>query len=74
MTAVYFTCVCSYDGFQYICKTCDSKLKKGKLPCQVVCNNLELFEFPEEIPYLNKLEKLIISKRTLFSKALKSWK
>ena len=66
MTAVYFTWVCSCDGCQYICKTCDSKLKKGKLPCQVVCNNLELLEFPEDIPFLNKVEKVIISKKIIF--------
>ena len=40
------------------------------MPCQAVCNNLELFEFPEEIPSMNKLEKVIISKRILFSKVL----
>ena len=40
------------------------------MPCQAVCKYLELFEFPEEIPSLNKLEKAIISKIILFSKVL----
>ena len=26
----------SYDGCQCICKTCDTKLKKKKIPCQAV--------------------------------------
>ena len=63
----YVTHVCSYDGSQYICKTCDGKLKKKKekIPCQAVCNKLQIFEFPVEFSSLNKLEKVIISKRIL---------
>ena len=44
------------------------KLKKQKIPCQAVCNKLQLFEFPNEISCLRKLEKVIISKRLLFKK------
>ena len=55
----------------YICKTCDSKFKKKKkIACQAVYNSLELFEFPEGFPSLNKLEKVIISRRILFSKVV----
>ena len=64
----YFKYVNSYDGFRYICRTCDSKLKKKKTPCQAVCNKLEIFQFPEDMPVLNRLEKVIISKRILFAK------
>ena len=60
----------SYDGCQYICKTCDTKLKKKKIPCQAVWNKLQLFEFPHHIPCLNKLERVIIAKRILFSKII----
>ena len=60
----------SYDGCQYICKTCDTKLKKKKIPCQAVWNKLQLFEFPHHIPCLNKLEWVIIAKRILFSKII----
>ena len=63
MTPIYFSRICSYDGCHYICKTCDTKLKKEKIPCQAVYNSLELFEFPEGFPSLNKLEKVIISRR-----------
>ena len=60
----------SYDGCQYICKTCDTKLKKKKIPCQAVWNKLQLFEFPHHIPCLNRLERVIIAKRILFSKII----
>ena len=30
VTPIYFSRICCYDGCQYICKTCDSKLKKRK--------------------------------------------
>ena len=60
----------SYDGCQYICKTCDTKLKKKKIPCQAVWNKLQLSEFPDHIPCLNKLERVIIAKRILFSKII----
>ena len=60
----------SYDGCQYICKTCDTKLKKKKIPCQAVWNKLQLFQFPHHIPCLNKLERVIIAKRILFSKII----
>ena len=60
----------SYDGCQYICQTCDRKLKRGKIPCQAVCNNLEIFQFPNGTPSLNKLEKVIIGKRILFAKII----
>ena len=66
----YFKYVDSYDGFQYICRTCDAKLKKKKTPCQAVCNKLETFQFPEHMPVLNKLEKVIIGKRILFAKII----
>ena len=60
----------SYDGCQYICKTCDTKLKKKKIPCQAVWNKLQLFQFPDHTPCLNKLERVIIGKRILFSKII----
>lgn len=28
----------SFDNQQYICKTCNSKMSKGQVPCQAVCN------------------------------------
>ena len=34
-----FTDTNSFDGKEYICKTCHSKVLKGCIPCQAVCNN-----------------------------------
>ena len=56
----------SCDGSQYICKTCDTKLKKKKIPCQAVWNKPYLFEFPDHIPCLNKLERVRIAKGFVF--------
>ena len=33
VSGVTFTSVKSSDDFKYICKTCDSKIKKNKIPC-----------------------------------------
>ena len=61
----------SYDGCQYICKTCDTKLKKNKIPFQAVWNKFTIvFSFPDHIPCLNKLDRVIIGKRILFSKII----
>ena len=30
----------SFDEKLYVCRTCELKLKKRKVPCQVVCNKL----------------------------------
>ena len=64
----FYANVKCYNGCEYICHTCDTHLKKKKIPCQAVCNKLQLFELPNEINDLRKLEKVIISKRILFKK------
>ena len=58
----------SFDGKEYICATCNKSLIKSEIPCQAVCNKLEIFEFPPFIPKLRRLEKIIIAKRLLFKK------
>ena len=60
----------SYDGCQYICKTCDTKLKKKKISCQASWNKLQLFQFHDRIPCLKKLERVIIGKRIFFPKII----
>ena len=67
---IFYEKVNSYDGCQYICKTCDTKLKKKKIPCHATWNKLQLFQFPDYIPCLNKLERVIIGKRIFFSKII----
>ena len=66
----HFSFVSSFDDTQYICKTCDKALrsKSPKMPCQAVCNKLELFYFPSGFENINRLERVLISKRILFKK------
>ena len=45
VTSRVFTSIFSFDGFQYICKTCDEKMLKGKFLCQAVSNKLKIFDF-----------------------------
>ena len=58
----------SFDGKKYICLTCDRKVKKNIVPCQSVTNKLNVFDIPNELGCLNKLEVALISKRLLFKK------
>ena len=58
----------SFDGSSYICKTCHRKLKKSDIPAQAVWNKLAIFNLPEELSSLNRLERVIISRRILFKK------
>jgi len=60
--------VTSSDGKLYICQTCDKKLKKSKIPAQSVWNKLDIFLFPADLDNLNRLERVIISRRILFKK------
>ena len=66
----FYKQVDSYNGGQYIWKICDTKLKNKKIPNQAVWNKLQLLQFPDDIPCLNKLERVIIGKRILFSKII----
>ena len=50
------------DGNDWICRTCDSTLKRGNLPVQSVVNNLGLQQIPEELAELNALERRLICK------------
>ena len=47
-----FMLQCSFDGKNYICKTCHAKLLKGQQPCQAVVNNLFVDETPTELAAL----------------------
>ena len=62
--------VISHDSKYYICKTCHKNLLKGNVLCQTSWNKLTVYSQPEELSCLNKLEKVIISKRMLFSKIM----
>ena len=58
----------SFDGKEYICKTCHSKVIKGKLPCQGIMNNMYVVETPSELASIEKLEQILIAKRIVFQK------
>jgi len=45
----------SYDGKEYICKTCHSKAIQGRLPCQAIMDNLNVDDVPSELGNLKKL-------------------
>ena len=68
----YFSRVLSFNGNQYICLTCSRKLKakKNQTPCQAVCNKLEVYNFPQNLSDINRLEKVLIAKRLLFKKVV----
>ena len=46
------------------------KLKKKKIPLQAVSNKLQIFQLPQDLSRLNKLERVIIGKRILFAKII----
>ena len=39
----------SLDGRQWVCKTCDAALKKGKMPLQAKANGLHLCPIPTQL-------------------------
>jgi hypothetical protein len=65
-----FTNITSFDNKEYICSTCHSKVAKGKIPCQAVCNNMSVDEIPVELALLEKLEQILIAQRIVFEKII----
>ena len=65
---LYTSLVKSFDSKLYVCITCDQSLMKKKVPCQAVWNKMNVDEMPNEIQELNRLEKVLVSKRILFKK------
>ena len=66
----YYSRVRQEESSEYICHTCDSHLKKGKIPPQSVCNKLDIAFLPKEFSDLGKLEIVLASRRILFKKVL----
>ena len=58
----------SFDGKNYICRTCHAKLLKGQQPCQAVVNNLFVDETRTELAALEKLEQILVAQRIVFEK------
>ena len=65
-----FTDASSFDNIDYICNTCHLKAIKGKMPCQAVCNKLQIDEAPPEPNVLRKLESVLIAQRLVFQKII----
>ena len=63
-----FTEKLSFDNKEYICKTCHSKVIKGKIPCQAVYNDMFVDDIPTELSTLEKIEKILIAQRIVFEK------
>ena len=63
-----FTDKFSFDNKKYICKTCHSKIIKGKVPCQAVYNDMFVDDIPTELSSLEKLEQILIAQRIVFEK------
>lgn len=60
----------SFDGGEYICKTCHSNAVQGRLPCQAIVNNLYVNDVQTELENLQKLEQIIIAQRIVFEKVI----
>ena len=39
-------------------------------PCQAVCNQLQVFELPQRLSDVNRLERVLVAKRILFKKVV----
>ena len=63
-----FTRITSFDNEGYICGTCHFKARKGQIPCQAVCNKLEIDDMPSKLYALRKLESVLFAQRLVFQK------
>ena len=52
----------------YICKTCAQKLNKNQIPCQAVCNKLQIYDIPIVLSCIHRLERVLIVRRLQFKK------
>ena len=60
-----YTNVKSFDAKEYICKTCNLNLSKGKIPPQAVYNNMYVDEILPELACLEKLTQRIVFEKIL---------
>ena len=62
--------VMSYDGNYYICDTCDKALQNNRMQFQAVANRLFVEDLPKQLQGINRLERLLPSKRIFFKKVI----
>ena len=60
----------SYDGKEYICKTCHSKPMQGRIPCQAIVNSLNVDNVPNDLGNLKKLKQIIIAQGFVLAKVI----
>ena len=60
--------VMSYDGNYYICNMYDKALQNNRMPYQAVANKLFVEHLPKQFQDINRLERLLASRRILFKK------
>ena len=58
----------TFNNKLYICLTCNKSVSKGKIPCQAVCNKLEVEVTPKVLQNLRRPEKFLISRKIMFKK------
>ena len=58
----------NFDGYQWICCTCNAALTRGNMPVQAIANGLRLSNVPPELSCLNALEIRLISLHVPFMK------
>ena len=54
-------------GSEWICFTCDSYLRKNKVPPQSILNKMNLSEIPKQLEQLNSLENQLIGQIVPFN-------
>ena len=64
------TNVTSFDEKHYISKTCNTHIKKIKVPCQAMTNGIYLENILEELDCLNTLGVVLNAKRLLFKETV----
>ena len=45
-----------------------NKVNKNQIPCQAVCNKLHIYNFPEDLRCIRRLERVLVARRVPFKK------
>ena len=62
---------CQPADLQWVCATCASALKKGKIPSASLANNMAISPIPPELACLTPMEARLISKVTIHAASSK---
>ena len=53
----------SHGNSFYICKTYAQKLNKNQIPCQAVCNKLQIYYLPTELRWIHRVERVLVARK-----------